>query len=300
MTITAFLFISASVFLHVTWNMLSKKSNPSMAFYMIMGFVATLLWLPVFCCCTIPFARLPGRFFLFLGLSIFGEIIYMLGLARSYRSADISYVYPVVRALPVLLIAASTVLFGLGKRPTLYALGGMFIITMGCLLMPLKDFRDFAPQRYFNRTIFFILLAACGTTLYTIFDSSAIGIVREFRGELGILDTLSYLFLMEAGLFAGEVLFVLVNRQERTALKEFLKKPLAPVVAGLSGSAAYALVLFSFAFVTNVSYVQAFRQMSLPLGFFAGVLLLHEKASKPKLLGLALIVTGLVLIALLQ
>ena len=37
MTVPAFLLILASVFLHVTWNMLSKKSNPSMAFYMIMG-----------------------------------------------------------------------------------------------------------------------------------------------------------------------------------------------------------------------------------------------------------------------
>ena len=120
------------------------------------------------------------------------------------------------------------------------------------------------------------------------------------RGQLDIVDTLSYLFLMEAGLFIGEFIFVMCNKQERSVLKELLKAPLSPVIAGLSGSAAYALILFAFAFVTNVSFVQAFRQMSLPLGFFAGVIILHEKASKPKLLGLILIVTGLVLIALLQ
>lgn len=300
MTVPAFLLILASVFLHVTWNMLSKKSNPSMAFYMIMGFVATLMWLPVFCFCKIPFFQMPGKFFIFLLLSIFGEIIYMLGLARSYKSADISYVYPVVRALPVLIIAAVTIIFGLGKTPSLAALGGMVIITAGCLLMPLKNFRDFALSRYFNKTIFFILLAASGTTFYTLFDSSAIKIVREMRGQLDIVDTLSYLFLMEAGLFIGECIFVMCNKQERSVLKELLKAPLSPVIAGLSGSAAYALILFAFAFVTNVSFVQAFRQMSLPLGFFAGVIILHEKASRPKLLGLILIVTGLVLIALLQ
>lgn len=271
-----------------------------MAFYMIMGFVATLIWLPVFCFCKIPFFQMPGKFFFFLILSIFGEIIYMLGLARSYKSADISYVYPVVRALPVLIIASLTILFGLGKTPSLYALGGMVIITVGCLLMPLKDFKDFALSRYFNRTIFFILLAACGTTMYTIFDSSAMKIVRELQGKLSIVDTLSYLFLMEGGLFIGELFFVMSNKKEKEVLKELLKAPLAPIIAGISGSTAYALILFAFAFVTNVSFVQAFRQMSLPLGFFAGVLILHEKASKPKILGLILIVTGLVLIALLQ
>ena len=206
----------------------------------------------------------------------------------------------IIGIIAVLIIAAITIIFGLGKTPSLPALGGMVIITAGCLLMPLKNFRDFALSRYFNKTIFFILLAACGTTFYTIFDSSAMKLVREIRGELSIIDTLSYLFLMEAGLSVGEFIFVMSNKQEKAILKELLKAPLSPVIAGLSGSAAYALILTAFAFVTNVSFVQAFRQMSLPLGFFAGVLILHEKASKPKLLGLILIVTGLVLIALLQ
>lgn len=300
MTIPAFLLIFASVFLHVTWNMLSKKSNPSMAFYMIMGFVASMMWLPVFLFCKIPFFQMPGKFLLFLLLSILGEVIYMLGLARSYKSADISYVYPVVRALPVLIIAIITILFGLGKTPSIEAIGGMIIITAGCLLMPLKDFKDFELSRYFNRTIFFILLAACGTTMYTIFDSSAMKIVRELQGKLSIVDTLSYLFLMESGLFIGESIFVFSSKEERSTLKKLIKNPIAPIIAGISGSAAYALILFAFAFVTNVSFVQAFRQMSLPLGFFAGVLILHEKASRPKLLGLFLIVAGLVIIALLQ
>ena len=50
-------------------------------------------------------------------------------------------------------------------------------------------------------------------------------------------------------------------------------------------------------FVDNVSYIQAFRQLSIPLGAAAGIVLLHEKITKPKLAGLILIVIGLILVA---
>ena len=51
--------------------------------------------------------------------------------------------------------------------------------------------------------------------------------------------------------------------------------------------------------VKNVSYLQAFRQMSLPVGMIMGILFLHEKYYYPKILGVILIVAGLILLALL-
>ena len=51
-------------------------------------------------------------------------------------------------------------------------------------------------------------------------------------------------------------------------------------------------------FVTNVSYIQAFRQMSLPLGVLAGILILKESHPPVKLAGIALVVGGLLLTSL--
>jgi drug/metabolite transporter (DMT)-like permease len=264
-----------------------------------MAIVASLLWLPFILTTRVDFLHLPPQFYIFFLLSVFGEVIYMLGLARSYKFSDISYVYPVVRALPVLLIAAITLIFDLGKRPGYPALAGMVIIVFGCLMMPLASFRDFSWKRYVNKTILFILLGSCGTTLYTIFDSRAIAYVRESMGnKITLTDTLAYLFMMEFGLLTGELLFVLFSRKERELFKELIRKPLAPIISGIFGSVAYALILLAMGFVNNVSYIQAFRQMSLPIGFFAGVLILKEKASLPKLTGLFLIVAGLVMISL--
>ena len=50
--------------------------------------------------------------------------------------------------------------------------------------------------------------------------------------------------------------------------------------------------------VSNVSYVQAFRQMSLPLGVAAGIFILKEKCPPVRLAGVGAIVAGLVIAAL--
>ena len=69
------------------------------------------------------------------------------------------------------------------------------------------------------------------------------------------------------------------------------------MLAALLCNGAYLLVLWAMQFVDNVSYIQAFRQLSIPLGAAAGIVLLHEKITKPKLAGLILIVIGLILVA---
>lgn len=298
MSLIAFALIFLSVFLHVAWNMISKSTKPSMAFYALMSATAAVIWFPFFLLSDIHLAELPWKFHALLFASVTGEVLYVLGLARAYRWSDISLVYPVVRALPVLMIAAVTIIFGLGKAPGKIALSGMVLITAGCFLMPLKKFSDFSPKRYFSSVIGFILLGAIGTTMYTIFDSSALKIVREAAGRISIPDTLGYLFLIEFGLTAGELLVVAGNRMERALFKKMFCRTLYPVMAGMCSSTAYALVLLAMGYVTNVSYIQAFRQMSLPIGFFAGMLILKEKGTVPKALGMLLILAGLLCVSL--
>ena len=45
------------------------------------------------------------------------------------------------------------------------------------------------------------------------------------------------------------------------------------------------------------SFIQAFRQLSLPLGFLSGVIFLHEKNSVTKTAGLILILGGLLIVS---
>ena len=299
MTLTAFVLIFFSVFLHAAWNTISKRVKPSMAFYSVMSITAALIWLPflIFGKWN-PFA-MPLQFWLVIFFSVFGEVIYMLGLARAYSKSDISLVYPVARALPVLMVPAVTLVFGLGARsPDWLAYLGMLVITAGCLIMPLKKFSDFSLKLYCSQVIGFIVLAAAGTTMYTILDSIAVGMVQEQMHRKNMLDIFPLLFFVEGGLSIGELLVVLFDKKERRLLKTLAFRSIYPELAGCCSSCAYALVLLAMGYVSNVSYLQAFRQLSLPVGFFAGLLILKEKGNVPKYVGMSLTFIGLICVAL--
>ena len=299
MTLTAFVLIFFSVFLHAAWNTISKSVKPSMAFYLIMTVTAMLIWLPFLIFGKWNPFDMPLRFWLLMLFSIIGEVVYMLGLARAYSKSDISLVYPVARALPVLMVPAVTLIFGLGsKTPDWNAYLGMLVITIGCLVMPLKKFSDFSLKPYCNSVIGFIVLAAVGTTMYTILDSITVAMVQEQMGRKNMLDIFSLLFFVEGGLTVGELMVVAFDKKERRILKTLVFKSIYPELAGCCSSCAYALILLAMGYVTNVSYLQAFRQMSLPVGFFAGLFILKEKGSMPKYVGMFLIFAGLVGVAL--
>lgn len=92
---------------------------------------------------------------------------------------------------------------------------------------------------------------------------------------------------------------VVTRRQGRADLRTVWRAQLRHAgLAGIGIYAAYTLVLLSMAFVNNVSYAVAFRQASVPLGALVGILLLGDRPHLPKLLGVAAMFVGLVLVAL--
>jgi drug/metabolite transporter (DMT)-like permease len=73
---------------------------------------------------------------------------------------------------------------------------------------------------------------------------------------------------------------------------------LSAALTGVVIMSTYGLVLASMAYVTNVSYVAAFRQLSIPIGAIFGLTLLKEPRYPPKLLGILIISTGLLLVGI--
>ena len=93
-------------------------------------------------------------------------------------------------------------------------------------------------------------------------------------------------------------LYVLLQRNGWSRVREVVRSdgPHA-ALTGIGMYAAYTLVLLSMAFVANVSYVAAFRQLSILLGAIFGVVILKEPRHVPKFVGVALMFLGLVLVA---
>ena len=88
-------------------------------------------------------------------------------------------------------------------------------------------------------------------------------------------------------------LTMLVKKDKETFIS--LAKSYHPYIAGIFAAGAYLLVLIAMSQVTNVSFVQAFRQLSLPLSAFLGWYLLKEKITYIRWIALIMIMAGLII-----
>jgi uncharacterized membrane protein len=69
------------------------------------------------------------------------------------------------------------------------------------------------------------------------------------------------------------------------------------LLSGIAIFTAYTLVLIAMGFARNVTYIVAFRQMSIPIGVLIGLAVLKEPLNPPKIAGVLTVTAGLVLVA---
>ena len=298
MTLTAFLLIFASASLHATWNMIAKKNHMTYPFYAMICLSGTivfghmLFWTPV------QFHELPAAYWVFIALSVTADNLYGAALSVIYKYVEMSVAYPMMRSLPILFTLLVTTLFGLGKPVSPFAAACMGLVVVGCVMMPLLRFSDFSWRNYAKKSMLFIVFAALGTTGYTVFDSLALGVLREWGAAHEVSKTmtsLSYYACRNLMLSSSLFFFSAVIPSQRKILAQYIReRNLQPFLAGFCAIGTYSLVLISMNYVTNVSYVQVFRQMGLPIGVFVGILFLKERVSVPKFTGVTLIMLGLI------
>ncbi|MBE6390388.1 MAG: hypothetical protein E7043_09525 [Lentisphaerae bacterium] len=299
MTWTAFFLIIASAVMHASWNLLAKKYHITLPFYTIICSTAMAMWLHVQLWTPVDVWNLPVKFWLSLAGSVSSDVLYCCGLVMAYRFLDMSSAYPMMRSLPILLTLAVTSLAGIGKELSWLAIGGGILVFAGCMSMPLKSFSDFNWRRYLNKSMFFVLVTACGTTGYTIFDKLSQDFVNQsVAGENISRIVLSVTYYSTRGIVLSSTLLLLsliIPGQRKYYRDIWQNYRFMPVLAGVFASVTYVLVLISMNFVDNVSYVQVFRQTGLIFGVLAGIFFLKEKACVTKFAGVILIIAGLIL-----
>ena len=284
MSLIAFFLIVSSATLHATWNLLAKKSKATLPFYATASSVATMMWVHAFIWTPIKFTELPAMFWLMTLGSVTSDVIYAVGLVRCYKTMEMSTAYPMMRSLPLLLQAVL----------------GMIIVFSGCMMIPFEKFSDIKLSRYLDFKMLFILVVACGTTGYTIFDSQAQSVLREcVAGVPKAVVSITYYITRGVGLQIALWSIIFATREGRENVASMISnREYNAVFAGLAASGTYVLVLLAMNYVSNVSYVQVFRQIGLIIGVAAGIIILKEKCTLPKLIGVSLIIIGLILTVL--
>jgi len=301
MTSTATILLIISAFTHAGWNFLSKREYPTQAFYLVTSVLGVLFLLPFLFYYAGLISLVPLPVWIMAGLSGFFLAVYYGCLAGAYQAGDISIAYPLARSLPVFFVFVCTHALGRGHAPGIYFLMGILLIVGGCILLPLKAFTHLQLSNYLNKCCMLAVLAAVAIAGYTLADDTALRRLAALPGKpiSPVASSLLYLFLEATSCMLWQSLLVAVSKQERLSLAVVLKiHKRSAAVTGVGIFLTYAIVLVAMNYVSNISYVAALRQLSIPIGALMGIVLLKEPPFLPKSIGIGAIFFGLVLAAI--
>ncbi|WP_261886406.1 EamA family transporter [Vibrio pomeroyi] len=297
MEFSAIIIVIISALLHAGWNVLGKSNQGSgSSFFLASGFAAAAILTPylIWYVYSVGFANITIPFWQLLFLSGICQIIYLIGLGIAYKQADIGVIYPMARALPVLMVGLGTVL--IGYELSLNQWIGFALITLGCLFVPLKQFSELRLKAYLNLGVLWALIAAIGTTGYSIIDKEAL-LLLEPLSTSNITNKHTAIFYLGIQFWAIVIplsIWLLVNNQRVEFTNAWILRKKA-TVAGIMMASTYGLVLFAMTMTENVSLVVALRQVSIIFGVVMGIYFLKEKWHMTRGVGVVFIIAGLVI-----
>ena len=268
---------------------------------MLANIFGTLLCVPIMFMGRHEVLVIIEQFWVLLIITGFFQALYFGGLAYAYKTGELSISYPLARSLPTLLVTIVAFMLGQGGTIGTQALIGMAFIIVGGFLMPLQSFRNFTLQQYKSVALVAAVVAALGTAGYSLVDDYTLALIRgTHSGDLNHNFLIAFYYIGLQGLITvfWQGLVVVFNRNERQVLIQVGAHPGSSIIKGAGIFLTYSLALISMGYVTNVSYVVAFRQLSIPIGFVFGIILLKERAFGPKVSAMILLFIGVVLVGL--
>jgi drug/metabolite transporter (DMT)-like permease len=256
--------------IHAAWNMLLAGARDSQAFAAIVLLVAAVAGAPV----AALYWRLDAGVWPYLAATSVLELTYFALLAYAYTHAALSVVYPLARGLaPVLVLVGAVVLTG--AATTRRQVAGVLVVATGIVLV--RGLRR-------GRGAWLAVVIAGVIASYTVVDKH--GVVHA--------SPVAYLELMS--ICTGLVYAVaFVALRGRATLRAELGW--RSIGAGIGMFVAYACVLGALQLASAAS-VAAVRESGVLVATALGAIVLRERVTVWRASGAALVVAGIVLLAL--
>ncbi|WP_296020844.1 DMT family transporter [uncultured Agrobacterium sp.] len=277
MSLDVLLLVLLGALLHASWNALVKSGSDK-------ALDASLIAAGAAICCVafLPFLPLPGFVALpFLVASAFLQFAYFRLVAAAYTVGDIGLVYPVMRGVAPLIVAASSSLF-LDERLSTPSFIGIAVISAGILTLA------FEARRGGRKAILFALANAVVIAGYTFVD----GVGARRSG-----NAVSYTLWMS--LLPPFLLFSYAFYQRGyLPVMQHVKRNWWRGLAGGGGSIlSYGLALWAMT-KAPVAVVAALRETSILFAIVISVFLLKEKASVWRYVAGGVIASGVLIMRL--
>ncbi len=263
--------------LHATWNTFAKQSSDTLLAMWLMtlssGLCVALL---------LPFASFPRQeAWPYLAGSLALHLAYQLFLVRSYRTGDLSQVYPIARGLGpcvLALLAAGMGEESLNERQTL----GLALTSASLASLALWSGGRRTPSR---RAVASAVLTGLMIGAYTFVDA------RGVRVSDSPLDFITWSILLDSIPITA---VALTRRRGRVA--GFLRRELwQGLGGGFMAALAYGIVLWAMS-SSSLAGVAALRETSVLFAAWIGTRLLGEPFGVPRLLAAAGVASGLLLL----
>lgn len=299
MSTIGIILVAVSAAMHASWNLLSKKARGTGAFFLIAMAFGTLILAPlgIFGAVTIG---MPANVWSACAISGFALAVYFASLGWSYEHGDMSVVYPLVRALPV---AAVALIKGVGSEAILPpAVLGVVLVTGGCLWLGLEQSGGHHSAEHVRThhglAYLFVALTAGATVVFSLVDKYAMShLDREVGGLEGAAPAYLYAY-WEFTFTAAFLTPLLLVKVERVNMKDMNRTSwLIAAAVSVLNLATYGLVVWAMQ-SSKVSYVVAFRQLSIVFGVLMAGLLLRERRFGRRLTAAVVVFAGVALVGL--
>ncbi|WP_442770476.1 EamA family transporter [Zoogloea ramigera] len=270
------LAVLGSALLHAGWNFLVKASGERLLDTATLALGGSLL-----AAFLLPWVSLPASASLpWLAISVLIHVAYFVALIETYRHADLSVAYPLMRGLaPVFVLLALSMSDG---SPTLSFVGGVALLCTGVTLPALLGL-----QRgiVIGKGIYWALLNALIIASYTVVD----GVGVRLSGNPWSYTL--WLFFLDA----WGILAIAAWRRPGHLVTHLRRRWRFGVVGAVATVGSYGVVLWAMS-VAPVAAVAAIRETSVIFAALLGTRYLGEKMGGVRVASALLVAAGAVTI----
>lgn len=276
MSLHVFAIILLGAALHATWNAVVKGGADKLLTTCMIASVASLIALA-----SVPFLALPAReSWPFIGASVIFQVLYFVLVASTYRIADMSQTYPIMRGTAPLLVATVSVLV-LAESLSAFAWLGIAVISLGILSMAA------APSAGQKTGLMLALINAGVIACYTLIDG-----VGVRKSGAPVAYTL-WVFLLTGIPLAA---WALVARRAEFCAYVTRHWRLG-VIGGVGTVASYGLALWAMT-QAPIATVAALRETSILFGVVISAWVLKEHLTRVRIVAACVIAAGAMLLRL--
>jgi drug/metabolite transporter (DMT)-like permease len=273
---TVFAVVMVAALLHASWNAIVKSAPDKFLTTMLVSAAAAAL-----SAACLPFLTAPSpASFPYAVASAFFQIVYYLLLARTYREADMSETYPLMRGTAPLVVALVSA-FQMDDRLSLDAWLGVMAICLGVMILAVgSSLRNRVGIRL-------ALLNALVIACYTLIDGLG---VRKSGGPAA--------YTLWVFLLTGTPLAVWVLTTRRAGFLGYVGRHWrAGVAGGIGTTASYGLALWAMT-VAPIAVVAALRETSILFAALIAGFVLREAVGPRRAISACIIAAGAAILRL--